>query len=88
MSVKLTYPQWFVLLALKHFSPCRAGRVLRRNTLDALVRRRWADEKDGLFSITDRGVAVENFHETAPRCRHQSRSVGKGIEHERQDAHY
>jgi hypothetical protein len=67
MPPKLTYPQWFALLALKHFSPVPADRVLRRKTMDALVRRGWATEHGGLFSITPRGIAVEDFHDTAPR---------------------
>lgn len=65
--MSITYAQWFALLALKHFSPERPCRAIRRNTLAALARRGLAVEHpDGSFSITPRGVAVEDFHERAP----------------------
>ena len=64
---KLTYPQWFALLALKHFSPERPGGVIRRNTLRSLVDRELATEGPDGFSITTLGIFVEGSMERAPR---------------------
>lgn len=67
MERSLTYPQWFALLALKHFSPERPDRILRYQTFRSLAARGLAIKNpDGSYSITERGIAVENFHDRAP----------------------
>jgi hypothetical protein len=60
--IDLTEPQDFALLALKHFSPERPGHVIQASTLEALVRKGLAVRNgDGSFSITPRGMAVNDM---------------------------
>lgn len=53
----LPYPQWFALLAMKHFGPETQNNIIRRQTLQALSRRGWcACHADGrTYALTRPG---------------------------------
>lgn len=69
-SPALPYSQWFALLTLKHFSPLRASRIVRPQTLRCLQRKGWASAlPDGSFAITKSGIKAEKL----PLCRGASR---------------